>query len=79
MVVVLEAQEETQVLKVVQVPLVVVLEMQDQTKEREVLEYQAKEIKEDKLIQETLVAEVALEVLAEMHRVETEEVVLQVL
>jgi hypothetical protein len=79
MVVVLEAQEETQVLKVVQVPLVVVLEMQDQTKEQEVLEYQAKEIKEDKLIQETLVAEVALEVLAEMHRVETEEVVLQVL
>jgi hypothetical protein len=79
MVVVLEVQEETQILKVVQVPLVVVLEMQDQTKEREVLEYQAKEIKEDKLIQETLVAEVALEVLAEMHQVETEEVVLQVL
>jgi hypothetical protein len=38
MVVVLEVQEETQVLKVVQVPLVVVLEMQDQTKEREVME-----------------------------------------
>jgi hypothetical protein len=79
MVVVLEAQEETQVLKVVQVPLVVVLEMQDQTKEREVLEYQAKEIMEDKLIQEILVVEAVLEALAEMHQVETEEAVLQVL
>jgi hypothetical protein len=79
MVVVLEVQEETQVLKVVQVPLVVVLEMQDQTKEREVLEYQVKEIMEEVLTQETLVAEAVLEALAETLQVETEEAVLQVL
>ena len=79
MVVVVEAQEETQVLKVVQVLLVVVLEMQDQTKEPEVLEYQVKEIMEEVLTQETLVAEAVLEALAETLQVETEEVVLQVL
>ena len=75
----MEAQEETQVLKVVQVLLVVVLEMQDQTKEPEVLEYQVKEIMEEVLTQETLVAEAVLEALAETLQVETEEVVLQVL
>jgi hypothetical protein len=79
MAVVLEAQEETQILKVVQVLLVVVLEMQDQTKEVEVLEYQVKEIMEEVLTQETLEAEAVLEALAETLQVETEQVVLQAL